>query len=341
MKMKKFVGQTFKEAIDLVKKELGPDAIILSSKSVKAGPFGILNKDAVEVTAAIDDSALVKPSEAQSEKDEILKEVRSLKDEIGFLKEMLRPIVPTLRISRDKKGIFNLLISQGVDPQFAMIIVERAKDSIESLKNVIKKDIKVQDAEYNDSDAMIFMGPSGAGKTTTMSKIAYMMAARRKRVSLVSLDHQRIGSIAALKDLSRHLRCQLKVIKNVSELPRLIYKDAERSTILVDTPGYAYKNISRDLKDFFPGNSGVKRCYLMDSTMNTNTSLSYWQNGCSDTIDTIAFTKLDMATQYGALYNLSMLTGRPMSYLATGPDVPDDIKVPNSDFLANLIIGGV
>lgn len=341
MKMKKFVGQTFKEAIDLVKKELGPDAIILSSKSVKNGPFGILNRDAVEVTAAIDDTALTRTNEPANEKDEILRELKCLRDEIGFLKETLRPIVPTLRISRNKKGIFNLLISQGVDPQFAMILVERAKDSIESLKNVIKKDVKVQDAASADCDAMVFLGPSGAGKTTTMSKIAYMLAGRRKRVSLVSLDHQRIGSVASLKDLSRHLRCQLRVIKNVSELPRLIYKEAERSTILVDTPGYAYKDISRDLKDFFPGNSSIKRCYLMDSTMNTNTALNFWQNGSSDTIDSIAFTKLDMATQYGPLYNLSMLTGRPMSFLTTGPEVPDDIKVPNSDFLANLIIGGV
>ncbi|MBI3593152.1 MAG: hypothetical protein HY099_06715, partial [Nitrospirae bacterium] len=83
MKIKKFVGRSFKEALETVKKELGSDAIILSSKSVKTGPFGMLNKDAVEVTVALDETdnnidtdAAPSAKVSYSDMDDILKEIR-------------------------------------------------------------------------------------------------------------------------------------------------------------------------------------------------------------------------------------------------------------------------
>lgn len=343
MKIKKFVGQSFKEALETVKRELGPDAIILSSKSVKTGPFGIFNKDAVEVTATIDDTnnMPLPPETASIALEEILKEIRGLKDEIGFLKEIWRPIVPTLRIGKDKKGLFNLLIKQGVDTQFAMLLLERSEESLDSLKSVIKKDLKIQGLLPAEDSGLMFLGPPGAGKTTTMSKIAYLLALKqRKHVNLISLDCTRIGSIAYMKELSKQLRCSLKVIKKVSDLPKIVYKDIAKGPILIDTPGYEYKEILQDIKDIFPTGFPVKKCFLVDATMDTQAALKAWQN-CNCDSDSIGFTKLDMATQYGMLYNISLLTGRPLSFLATGPDIPDDIRIPTSEFLSGLIIGGV
>lgn len=345
MKIKKFVGKNFKEALEIVKKELGPDAIILSSKSVKTGPFGIISKDAVEVTAAIDESVkteIVNERQPVSvEVEEIIRELRGLRDEMGFLKETLRPIVPTLRIGKDKKGLFNLLVRQGVDTQFAIILLERSDDSLDSLKNALKRDLKIQGPMNAEDNGLIFLGPPGVGKTTTMSKVAHVLAAEKKHVNLISLDDSRIGSIAYMKDLSRQLRCPLKVIRKVSDLPKIVYREMGRGPILIDTPGYEYKGILEDIKDIFPSGFPVKRCFLMDATMDTHAAVKAWQ-GCNiDMIDSIGFTKLDMATQYGNLYNLSLLTGRPLSFIATGPDVPDDIRVPTPEFLAGLIIGGV
>jgi flagellar biosynthesis protein FlhF len=342
MKIKKFVGQSFKEALEIVKRELGPDAIILSSKSVKTGPFNIFNKEGVEVTAAIDDTnnMPLPPETTSLAVEEILKEIRGLKDEIGFLKETLRPIVPTIRIGKDKKGLFNLLMKQGVDTQFAILLLERSQESLESLKNVIKKDLKIQGLLPAEDSGLIFLGPPGVGKTTTMSKVAYLLASKRRHVHLISLDNSRIGSVAYMKELSRQLRCSLKVVKKVSDLPKIVYKDMARGPILIDTPGYEYKEILQDIKDIFPTGFPVKKCFLVDATMDTQAALKAWQN-CNCDSDSIGFTKLDMATQYGTLYNLSLLTGKPLSFLATGPDVPDDIRIPTSEFLSGLIIGGV
>ncbi|HRK02219.1 MAG TPA: hypothetical protein PLH57_06095, partial [Oligoflexia bacterium] len=59
MQVKKFEAQTMQEALKLVKTELGPEAIILSTKNHKKG-FGLLSKASVEVTAAVADRSLLK-----------------------------------------------------------------------------------------------------------------------------------------------------------------------------------------------------------------------------------------------------------------------------------------
>lgn len=355
MKIKKFVGKSFKEALEAVKKELGSDAIILSSKTVKAGPFGLLQKDAVEVTAAIDERGERGPgggiesaaapqgfaAEAASGMADVLKELRGLREEIGFLKETLKPIVPTLRIGKDKKGLYNLLLRQGVDTQFAVILLERSLDSLDSLKGVIKDDVKIKGLMPGDERGLMFFGPPGVGKTTTISKVAHMYAARKKPATIVSLDAYRIGAVASLKELSLQLRFPLKVVKKVSELPKVVYKEMQRGPLLIDTPGYEYSAMLKEVKDLFAAGFPLKKCFLLDASMSTPSAIKAWQSCHTDMIDSIGFTKVDMATQYGGLYNLSLLTSRPLSFITTGPAVPDDIRVPSSDFMAGLIIGGI
>src|SRR5512135_3446943 len=141
MRIKKFVGRNFKEALEAVKKELGADAVILSSKTLKTG---LLNKESVEVTAALDENADDGPYRQETPLDgsislseDILRELRSLREEISFLKETLRPVVPTLRIGRDKKGLYNMLIKQGVDAQFAVMLIDRSGETVGSLLSAI------------------------------------------------------------------------------------------------------------------------------------------------------------------------------------------------------------
>ena len=59
MKMKVFHADTMHDAIRAIKEELGPDALILSTKRVRRGslPFSLFGRPLLEVTAAIDGSA--------------------------------------------------------------------------------------------------------------------------------------------------------------------------------------------------------------------------------------------------------------------------------------------
>lgn len=59
MQVKKFEAPTLQEALETVKRELGPEAIILQTRKNKGG-FGLMSKGSVEVTAAVSERALAK-----------------------------------------------------------------------------------------------------------------------------------------------------------------------------------------------------------------------------------------------------------------------------------------
>ena len=63
MQVKKFEAPTLQEALDTIKRELGPEAIILQTKQNRRG-FGLMSKGSVEVTAAVSERATDKKKEA-------------------------------------------------------------------------------------------------------------------------------------------------------------------------------------------------------------------------------------------------------------------------------------
>ena len=64
MQVKKFEAPTLQEALDTIKRELGPEAIILQTKQNRRG-FGLMSKGSVEVTAAVAERALDKKTQVE------------------------------------------------------------------------------------------------------------------------------------------------------------------------------------------------------------------------------------------------------------------------------------
>jgi flagellar biosynthesis protein FlhF len=353
MKIKKIIGRNFKEALEMVKKELGADAVILSTRTLKSGPFGIASKEAVEVTAAMDESddsvfreetvtvTATEPALTGRLSEDMLRELRCLREEINSLKETLRPVVPTLRITGNRKRLYSMLLKQGVDPQFAMALVEKAGDTAGSLIKAMSGEIKVSGKAVYEENGYMFFGPPGTGKTTTMSKVAHMLSGRGRKVCLVTLDSKRIASVAYMKELSRQLRCELRFVSGVPELPSVIYRESQKGPVLVDTPGNDYGDIMKSVREVFPKSFPLNKCFLMEASMDMASALRLWEQTVPYAMDTIGFTKLDMATQFGNIYNLSLLTDRPCAFLADGPSVPDDIRIPTEEYVAGLVAGGV
>jgi flagellar biosynthesis protein FlhF len=72
MQVKKFEAKSMKEALDLVKVHMGPEAIILSAKDSHRG-FGLMGEESVEVTAAVSEETLRKKKIAESKLREDLR----------------------------------------------------------------------------------------------------------------------------------------------------------------------------------------------------------------------------------------------------------------------------
>ena len=109
MLVKTFQAPTMTEALRLVKAELGPDAMIISTKKEKQGGIlGFFSKQVVKVTAAIDPHAPPPstPSPPPPPQREYQERERTTKE--AFESSMLAPLARELRDLREKVELMSL-----------------------------------------------------------------------------------------------------------------------------------------------------------------------------------------------------------------------------------------
>lgn len=110
MQIKKFEARTMKEALEMVKLQLGPDAVILSAKEVNKG-FGLGGEKSIEITAAFSETVLQQKkyveakmpdhlkeafakTSARIQKETLKKALQSQQNEILRAEKSKRPVIP-------------------------------------------------------------------------------------------------------------------------------------------------------------------------------------------------------------------------------------------------------
>lgn len=92
MQVKKFEARTMKEALEMVKSQMGPDAIILSARDNNKS-FGLVGEGSVEITAAISEETLQKKKFAESrlrEEDRLKFQQSSARQQKELIQKMVQ-----------------------------------------------------------------------------------------------------------------------------------------------------------------------------------------------------------------------------------------------------------
>lgn len=335
MKIKKFQGKTFKEVLEKVKEELGPDAVILSTMTKKDS---LRDGTIVEITAAVDKEETVsfRGTVEQREKGQLQRDIEKIRTELMLLRECVAKLFPTINDS-SKGGLYSLMIKSGIEPNLALLLLERVS-TIDELRGLIEREIKVTDREFDSERGFILFGLPGVGKTTTINKIAQVLREKGHRLLILSLD-QRIGAVAALKETGIKLKCDTKVIRDTRELYRLVHKEIERTKILIDTPGDRELSYAFELRELMK-DAPLKKCLLLDASMDMASSSQVLRSTDLSRVDCIAFSKVDLSCSYGNMYNLSVYSGKPLSFLTSG-SISERPKILPPRNLSTLILGGM
>lgn len=335
MKIKKFQGKTFKEVLEKVKEELGPDAVILSTMTKKDS---LRDGTIVEITAAVDKEETVsfRGTVEQREKGQLQRDIEKIRTELMLLRECVAKLFPTINDS-SKGGLYSLMIKSGIEPNLALLLLERVS-TIDELRGLIEREIKVTDREFDSERGFILFGLPGVGKTTTINKIAQVLREKGHRLLILSLD-QRISAVAALKETGIKLKCDTKVIRDTRELYRLVHKEIERTKILIDTPGDRELSYAFELRELMK-DAPLKKCLLLDASMDMASSSQVLRSTDLSRVDCIAFSKVDLSCSYGNMYNLSVYSGKPLSFLTSG-SISERPKILPPRNLSTLILGGM
>ncbi len=212
MKVKKYQGETEEQVIEMAKKELGNDAIVLSIKKITpTGIFSIIKKPYIELTASYDENKVKleeKPksffSKASSNNlDDKLKEkdntIQRLEKRIAELESYLEKAMKSLSLEKGANNtkyknqlvqfIYEMLVSKGVNPAVCSDILSSVdKDNnqnidlivkvvynkiIEILDKAVCEDLVIEkDNKSKEAKSIVFLGTTGVGKTTTIAKLS-------------------------------------------------------------------------------------------------------------------------------------------------------------------------
>jgi len=348
MKIKKFRATSFSEALSLVKRELGEDAVILSSEEARG------KNRYVEVMAAVDyeTGETLKQDHEQREATNRGDDLTELKIEIRNIREYIETMKNSgfyLDMAPERRKIYLFLRERCIHEEYALKIVERVR-SIKDIETVITDDLNIirpqRNRSFKDKDLregqriVMLIGPTGVGKTTTIAKLATLAIREGKRVGLVSLDTFKIGAAEQIRIYSRIIGIPLCIVTDREGLVKTLRRFNDRDLILIDTTGQnpkdpEYINALRNIyESFLP----IETHLLLSTSSDGDFLMETHRYYGGLPIDYIAFTKTDEAVKFGSIYNVCRLYQRPVPYITTGQKVPGNIEFVDSRKLTNLIL---
>ena len=192
---------------------------------------------------------------------------------------------------------------------------------------------------------LMFVGPTGVGKTTTIAKLAARYAYKLSRsynVGIITLDTYRIGAVEQLMTYAKMMRLPIEAVVDPSSFEDALNALRHNDYILIDTVGSSQhdKEKIEKLSSFLKVNSFAEiNVYLVLSAITKYDDLVVIYNNFSILpIDTFIFTKLDETKNYGNMFSLLLDTKKPVSYFSIGQEVPDDLMEANAEYLLKGIL---
>jgi flagellar biosynthesis protein FlhF len=182
--------------------------------------------------------------------------------------------------------------------------------------------------------AIALVGPTGAGKTTTLAKLAARAAGKHghDQVALICTDDYRVGAQDQLLQYGRLLGVSAFAARDGAELGKLLVHLADRRLVLIDTPGMNHRDERLvSVLDTLRANSGRVRSLLVLAANTQGSALEESLRTYSDLDpDGCVLTKLDETPSLGAAISVLIRHALALHYTTDGQRVPQDIAVADA-----------
>ncbi|HEV2446764.1 MAG TPA: hypothetical protein VGS58_12615, partial [Candidatus Sulfopaludibacter sp.] len=352
------------EAVDAARRELGPEAMLVNSRR---SPVETRHLGDYEVVFATD-RPLPEPEVAlpglslatEPASDRVTAELAELKRELEGMRRALThtAFAPSqwLGASPNLPDAYAALTAADVAPQLAREIVQGAESRHASSAGAQPGGFERALLEELDSrftvepmlgrvDArpriVALVGPPGAGKTSTLVKLAvnYGLAARRP-VVLLSMDTYRVAAAEQLRSYAAILGVGIQVLDTVTALAQNLEENRGKDLIFIDTPGLAAGEVehSPGLARFLSTRGDID-VHLVLSSSTKPADLSRMVDGFEIFRPRrLLFTKLDETGSFGPILNEAARTGKPLSFFTSGQRIPEDLEAASRGRLTELIL---
>ena len=344
MQVKNYEAPSIQEAMEMIRKELGQDAVILST-SRKGGNFEVVaardgddlpqKKPSVPAPVPLQQSPAGKtrpsPSEGYPEAAEVQEALSVLFDIIGA----------GGRVRGDELSPFyHRLVASGMSKASACKIAEELRaDGRMDGKAFLAERLPVRTMRKR---IRALVGPTGAGKTTTLAKLAAEAAfGEKQRVAIITTDTHRIAATEQVRIYAKIMDIPMAVASDRASYLKAIERFDDADVIFIDTPGRSHgdKEALEALNRTLRACENTETCLVLSLTSTREHLLRSVEHYGLFESASIVFTKLDECSRYGAICDIMEKTDIPVSYLTMGQNVPEDIEKATSAGIAELILG--
>jgi len=192
---------------------------------------------------------------------------------------------------------------------------------------------------------ILFVGPNGQGKTTTVVKVAKFLKDKGFTVVIAASDTFRAGAIEQLETLAKRVNVRVVKQKYGADPAAVAYDAVEHAkakkvnVVLVDTAG----RLQTD-KDLMDEMAKIKRViqpdlviFVADALIGNDAVNQALEFDKYVGIDGIILTKLDADAKGGAALSITYVTGKPLIFLGTGQKMEDLIEFSPESFIESLL----
>lgn len=281
MKVKKYEGKSWPEALQKMKDDLGPHAVILYTYAPpRNGLMRILGKQRFLIVAGTDLNTIhtsASPSPAiRTKPGDTTRILRSLdapgpapaesltKAEVQEIRKKLDTLCEVVQrgdlpmCTEELFHAYLALVKSHVSSALARRIIARLERILtpeevadgETVRNAIRKTISEMihvsgpiQLVPGRATTIALIGPTGVGKTTTIAKIAGNFALQqRRRVALISIDTYRIAAPEQLQKVAQIMAIPMRVAGTPQELRDALHSFRAMDLVLIDTAGRSQKD---------------------------------------------------------------------------------------------------
>lgn len=284
------------------------------------------------------------------------KELRELK---GLLYNVIRNQTPIFGKSLTPAFIsyYQRLKDSGIDENVVAKLIQIADERMDAndkedtekvrryLRNLIAQSVEVGGTDLKSASKtriVALVGPTGVGKTTTLAKLAaYSAIQDRAGVAFITLDTYRIAAVEQLKTYAKIMELPVHPALNIEDMRQAIQFHQDKSLILIDTAGQSPHDETRmvKLKELLDAQEDVEVHLVLSATTkpaDLNDAVTKFK---PLNPKYLLFSKMDETSSFGPLFTQIVKTQKPVSYVTTGQNVPEDFEFASREMLADLFIG--
>lgn len=364
MQMKSYYGRDVRTALALAREELGPEAMLVDSRKAPPDARHLGDCEVVVAVGLEEGTREPAPAVAGPAAASAPAAYAGLAAEVAELRRQMERMTASVTRSTlaasattlsnpELMSAFGALIESDLDPQLAHSVLDRVRaEGAPPDRARLRLALAAELAGRFTTESRLgtgaagprvvaLAGPCGAGKTATLVKLAARFGLTiRRPTHIISADSHRVAACEQLRAYAAILGIGFQVADGARALEQAIEELRHKDLILIDTPGHGAADLdaSSELAEFLRSRPDIDTHLVLSASMRS-ADLSRM----ADRFDAfrpakLIFTRLDETQSYGPVINEAVRTGKPVSFLAAGQRIPEDLEPATKERVIDLVL---